>query len=131
MEDIRKFIKIMEGTIDQTFDNDNIDKHDKVLKRLNKDFEDMFKDRKKSKDDDDVEDVKEADTPYEVGIRITDMEDQLDNLYKIVESMNNAMKEMSNTHKDLLKLIQEQHDNQSDINKSLFDMLKKAVGMIR
>ena len=91
----------------------------------------MFKDRKKSKDDDDKEDVKEADTPYEVGIRITDMEDQLDNLYKIVESMNTAMKEMSNTHKDLLKLIQEQHDNQSDINKSLFDMLKKAVGMIR
>ena len=59
MEDIRKFIKIIEGTIDQTFDTDNIDKHDKVMKRLDKDFKDMFKDRKKKKDND-KEDVKEA-----------------------------------------------------------------------
>ena len=63
MEDIRKFIKIIEGTIDQTFDNDNIDKHDKVLKRLNKDFDDVFKDRKKKKDDD-KEDVKEGPAVY-------------------------------------------------------------------
>ena len=61
MEDIRKFIRIMEGTIDQTFDNDNIDKHDKVLQRLDKDFNDMFKDRKKKKvDDKDKKDVKEG-----------------------------------------------------------------------
>ena len=59
MDDIRKFIKIMEGTIDQTFDNDNVDKHDKIVKRLSKDFDSMFKDRKKKKDND-KEDVKEG-----------------------------------------------------------------------
>ena len=59
MQDIRKFIKIIEGTIDQTFDNDNVDKHDKIVKRLSKDFDSMFKDRKKKKDND-KEDVKEG-----------------------------------------------------------------------
>ncbi len=45
MEDIRRFIQIIEGTIDQTFDKDVVDKHDK---------------KSKPKDDDDKKKVREG-----------------------------------------------------------------------